>query len=310
MSGEVDTDDLELGEEELELEQEQVESDARRLGWVPEEEFKGRKDHWVDAKTYLERGEQLMPILRQNNKKLQGDLKKSTQQIENLSEQVSNLNVALGKMEKHLTQANKQKVADAKTALKTSIKEAREAGDLDKEFELREQLDEAIAEERRILAEEEADNKKGRQPPKDESTPKISSDVQEFMNDNPWFTSTEPADMKKAKKFSRFAEDLREEGTDLVGREFLDEALRLFNEENGEEETPPPRKTSKVEGNESVRRPPARSGNAGKSFNSLPKDAQQACMQFADDLVGPNKRYKTLDDWKKKYTKDYYENEE
>lgn len=296
--------------DDVDEELEQIEEEARRIGWVPEDKFKGRKDHWVDAKTFLERGEQLMPILRENNKTLQKKLENSTTQISDLSEQVQNLNSALSKMEKHLTQASKQKVTDAKAALKSQIKEARESNDIDTELELRDRLDEAIAEEKRILAEEEEANKREKPAPKLPNQPELSPDIKSWMKDNPWFSSTEPEDMKRAKKFARFSEDLRDEGTDLTGREFLDEALRLFEEENGEEpRKPPARRPSKVEGNESTRRPPNSSGNA-KGFNSLPRDAQQACMSFADDLVGPNKRYKTLDDWKKQYAKDYYEGED
>lgn len=46
------------------------ESDARAMGWSPEEEFKGDKKQWIDAKTFVERGEQMMPILKAQNKAL------------------------------------------------------------------------------------------------------------------------------------------------------------------------------------------------------------------------------------------------
>ena len=47
-----------------------VEQEARTLGWVPAEEFKGDPNRWVDAETFVERGHTVMPILRKNNERL------------------------------------------------------------------------------------------------------------------------------------------------------------------------------------------------------------------------------------------------
>ena len=33
------------------------EADARAMGWSPKAEFKGDKTHWIDAKSFVERGE-------------------------------------------------------------------------------------------------------------------------------------------------------------------------------------------------------------------------------------------------------------
>ena len=47
-----------------------VEQEARLLGWVPQEEFRGNKDNWETAEAFVERGQHLMPIRRQNNVRL------------------------------------------------------------------------------------------------------------------------------------------------------------------------------------------------------------------------------------------------
>lgn len=46
------------------------ETKARRLGWVPKEEFKGDPDRWRPADEFLERGERILPILQRDNEKL------------------------------------------------------------------------------------------------------------------------------------------------------------------------------------------------------------------------------------------------
>ena len=44
--------------------------EAKTLGWVPKDQFRGSADDWVDASTFVERGKQVMPILNHNNERL------------------------------------------------------------------------------------------------------------------------------------------------------------------------------------------------------------------------------------------------
>jgi hypothetical protein len=48
-----------------------VEERARRMGWVPEAEFKGDKSRWVDAQTFVKNGEEALPILRERMRTLE-----------------------------------------------------------------------------------------------------------------------------------------------------------------------------------------------------------------------------------------------
>lgn len=43
---------------------------AKRMGWRPQEEYNGPSGRWVDAKTFVERGETELPILRERFRKL------------------------------------------------------------------------------------------------------------------------------------------------------------------------------------------------------------------------------------------------
>lgn len=51
-----------------------AEINARALGWRPQEEFRGDPEKWVDAQTFIERGEQVMPLLKAQNKKLKREM--------------------------------------------------------------------------------------------------------------------------------------------------------------------------------------------------------------------------------------------
>ena len=44
------------------------------MGWIPPTRYKGDPTRYIDAEAFLERGETVMPILKENNKKLQTEL--------------------------------------------------------------------------------------------------------------------------------------------------------------------------------------------------------------------------------------------
>ncbi len=46
------------------------ELEARRLGWVDKEEFKGDPDKWRPADEFLDRGRRILPIVQANERRL------------------------------------------------------------------------------------------------------------------------------------------------------------------------------------------------------------------------------------------------
>jgi hypothetical protein len=41
------------------------------MGWTPKGQFKGDPEKWVDAETFVKRGEEFLPFLKANNKRLE-----------------------------------------------------------------------------------------------------------------------------------------------------------------------------------------------------------------------------------------------
>jgi len=285
------------GEEiQNEVTPEALEAEAKSMGWVPEDQFKGNKDHWVDAEEFVERGRKVLPILIANNKRQARELLSRDQKIDTLAQQLANATTAIEKLEKHYTEANKRAVQNAKESLRNELKQAREDNDVDAEDRILGKLEEIRDQER----EEAKPPEKKTEAPK---TPEIPEDMKQWYRENSWFGSPKPEDMKKSKAIARIAEDMRDEGNELVGVEFMNEALRIYEEQVGEPTRQP---TQKVE------TPSSRGGGraSSKSFASLPKEAKDACLADAEDLVGPGKRFKTLDDWKTNYAKIYYGDDE
>lgn len=279
---------------------EDIEKEARSMGWVPEAEFKGK--NWVDAEEFVERGRVVMPILLNNNRRLQKELLTRDTKIGTLEQQLQGAQKAIEKLEKHYTETNKRAVEIARAQLKEELKQAREENDVDREMQITDQLAD--------LKQRETEAAKEPVAPTPENKPvqgKYTPDFQEWIDRNPWFGK----DAKTSRRFGIIAEELREEGTELQGPEFLDECVRLYEEEFGpiypeqEEQEPVRRQSSKVEGVSNRRR--ARSN--GHSYADLPAEAKAACNDDADDLVGPGKRYATLKDWQAAYAKIYYAEE-
>ena len=52
----------------------ETEISARAMGWRPQDEFGGDPERWVDADTFVARGEQVMPLLKAQNKKLRQEM--------------------------------------------------------------------------------------------------------------------------------------------------------------------------------------------------------------------------------------------
>lgn len=75
------------------------EKEARASGWVPETEWKGerRPSKFLDAKTFVERGEELTPFIRAENKRLQERLDRQEKDFSKRLERLDKANEATRK---------------------------------------------------------------------------------------------------------------------------------------------------------------------------------------------------------------------
>ena len=74
------------------MSEEEAESQARALGWRPKEEFNGEADKFTDAKTFLDRANTNIPMLRENAKKIEQRNRKLEEQLESVTKQLQALN--------------------------------------------------------------------------------------------------------------------------------------------------------------------------------------------------------------------------
>ncbi len=249
---------------------------AKDQGWVPLEEFRDDESKWVDASTFVKRGDEINPILRKHNKDLQKQLEaanaKATEAIEAAKEfkefQKKNFEKEKSLLERQIEQ------------LKAKKKVAYNEQDGDLVVEIEEAIDE--------LKEEKANLK----PPKETIVAPpaqvIDATLQKWLDKNTWFGQDE----KLTRRVNGLGAALRGEQPNLTGQAFLD-AL----DEEIQETFPDKFKREKpVNAVESSSTRPTRSGK--KTYDDLPADAKAACNRYLKQgLFKTKEEYVAEYDW-------------
>ena len=258
---------------------------AKEMGWVPKEKYKG-PGSWVDADEFVERGEKILPILKHHNETLKKDLLTSQQKIARLEQAVEEGQKAIKAFQKIHDEETEERVRNAEKELKGQIREAKLAGDVNRELELIDALD--TLKEQKAAAERKA--------PVEETKPRQPADepwAQEWFGKHKWFGGQSPEEIDKTAHMQRIGYRLRKSGTTLAGELFMDECLRIMEEERmAEESGESPRKGSKVEGGATQSRSVSK-----RPFDNLPSDVKKYCNEQASERVGKGKRHETLAAW-------------
>jgi hypothetical protein len=272
---------------------EDIEVKAKEMGWSPKEEFRGDPDKWVDAESFVRRGEELMPLLKATTKKqsekiaalearlTQSDrlLKAATESIEALKETTSR--EAL------------EKVRTKRDQLKSALAEARREGDVDAELEIQDKLQETTQ------AIKESEKKPEAKKPDPANDPTQSPEWQSWIKENTWFGH----DKRKTALALGIAQDLRAEGDASEGTAFYNKITEEVNKMLGVRDEPTREAASKVEGSSRG----SAGATSGRSYADLPSEAKAACDRQSQRVVGEGRAFKTIGDWRKHYVQKYFE---
>lgn len=274
------------------------ETQAKQLGWVPKEQFRGDPEKWVDAETFVRRGEEIMPILKHNNSRLQAEVEALRGQLTEAQETIKASTEAIEALREYQTEATQLAVERAKKDLRAQIASAREAGNVEEELELTEQLQEVRNAEKEV---KNAPKVMPKPTAASTGTPTPHPEWVAWQKDNPWFGT----DRRRTALMVAEAEELRADPVNrgLVGRAFFDKAA-----ENVDAILNPRASHSKVEDGQGSATPPA--GRPGKKgYNDLPQEAKDMCERQADKLVGKGRAFKDKAEWQAHYAKEYFATE-
>lgn len=137
------------------------EAEAEVYGWVPKEQFKGDPDKWRPAEEFVRRGEEILPIVRKQNEKLQAKLSELEETNKNMS-----------RMFEKTIERERQKAAQEIANLKAEKREAISQGDAVRVEQIDAQID--------TLKEET-------QPDAAPSARTIDELTRDFAKVNPWY---------------------------------------------------------------------------------------------------------------------------
>jgi hypothetical protein len=268
----------------------EVQAKAEKLGWIPPTRFKGDPERFVDAEAYIERGETVLPIVKEHNKRLEKQVADLTAANATTAAALKAAQDAIDQIEERHSVDTQKAVEQARKDLKAQLAQASEAGDHEAVAEITDQMTQLNTAEKKAGPVE----KKAEEPPAFKPT----AELREWNEENPWF-GTNP---RKTALALAIAQELREGGESSTGRAFFEKVAAEVEKELGGKAAEP--RGDKVEG--------ARNGSENethargkKSFASLPSDAKAACDADYKDRI--KTKYKTIGEWRNRYAEIYFQ---
>lgn len=275
---------LDLGQDEPEstphagTPNEELEQRARESGWVPKEEYRGAKP-WVPAKNWVDRSEQILPIMKAQNAGLKADLERERASRQALEAQVRLQSAAVKALENAQQEGAKLSYEEARLDLKAQIAEASREGEHERVADL---VDKLTSLKPPVVAKESIVTS-------DERTPAgLTPEFQTWQTQNSWYGS----DARKTGLANGIGIELAQKG--LRGADFYRELDKELAKE-----LRPARSTTRVSGNGDGSRTVSSGG--AKSYHDLTAEEKTACDSFAAQVVGPRKKFKTVDAWRAAY---------
>lgn len=271
------------------------EAQAREIGWVPQADWKGPAENWVDAREFVERGRTYIPFLKRTTEQQAQELETLRAQQRQTDAALKAAQATIDALEETTTELTETVRTDTLADLKVALKGAREAGDIDSEIEILGKIREAQAPvEKKPAATTE--RPAGTQP-NGNADPAFAA----WGAANPWFGSDE---VRTATAMG-VASALRKQGNKDAGRPFWDAVTRETNKRLGITDNANRERPSSVEGDGGGSRETGGGGGNGKTYADLPPEAKAACERQIPRLVGPGKKHKDAASWRAAYLAKY-----
>lgn len=193
---------------------------ASEIGWAPKEKFRGDPEKWRDAKTFYEKGELVLPIVKQQRDEFKSKFEKTDKELADMKK-------AMGDFQKFTEEAAERKYKDQVAELRAAKAAAVEAGD-------------KVAYQRADDALEEVKEAKP-QPVKTETPKTGDPEFESWVKDNDWYVK----DASKRRLANAIGLDLTQENPNLKGSALFkavnEEMDRIEKERSGTERAGPQR---------------------------------------------------------------------
>ena len=256
-------------EPEEDDDQTEIEARARRLGWVPESEWRGKKDGWRPASEFLERGLANRGIADENLRRLE---ERHQAEIKELNTKLTESGEVLLAINERFKRADEAAYQRARHAIEAEMEAAVDEGDKDKYREAKGKLDAFTAPpEKTVTAEQQRTEQ-----------PRPHPAVKAWVDKNDWFN----ADRTLNSVATVIHGELLNTHPHLSLTQNLEEVTKQIKErfpdrfENERRRQP-----------SSVRTPSGDrgSGRKGRVYADLPAEAKAACDKFVRQIPGYTK---------------------
>lgn len=269
-------------------------AEARKLGWVPKEEFRGTAGkEYVDAKTFLDKGRAILPHVQRHNDILKEELAATRRLAEETAEALKGANAAIDALQESHDADVKAQVEAAKEELTAQLAAANEAGDHRGAADITRKMVELNK------AEDSADAG-GKAKPTEKTPPNqvtMHPEVRAWIDSNQEFL----ADPDHTALMNSITLRMRSKGDTRVGKAFMDDARQQVETRlNGGQRR---QDDGRVEGGNGGG---ARNDTDGKTFADLPADVKATCDRLGAKVIGPGRAHKDQASWRKSYVSQYF----
>ena len=262
-------------------EHKEVESDARAQGWVSKDEYRGRDGDWVDAETFVQRGREILPIVRKNNERLLKELKEARA----IAEEARTAAKEFQKFQKEQFERKAVELEREVASLKALKREAISQGDGDRVGEIEDQID-SIKDD---IAVAKAESKR---PEPVQQTQEVDPSFQNWIDNNQWFG----VETKLSEVANGLGRAIQKDNPSLTGKAFFDkldaELAETYPTRFGKKQKPNPMDAgTPTSGGRTQSR-------SKKSYENLPAEAKAACDRFLKQgLIKSKDDYVAEYDW-------------
>lgn len=159
-----------------------IEAEARRSGWVPKNQFRGRPADWVDAAEYVRKGTEILPIVQRRLRDQETENRRIQSELSELRHKTDEQTATIQELLTIARGAEQRGRQNAIRELEARQREAATTGDVATFDETKSALDELRAAPAPV-------------PPAPKPAPArtpapgaVAPEVAQFVEDNPWFT--------------------------------------------------------------------------------------------------------------------------
>lgn len=270
-------------------------AEAKALGWVDKDQWRGKPEDHLDAKSFLDKGRHLLPVMQENSRRLREQMKTLEAQVSSQQQALAAATATIKTLEESHDEDVKAQVAAARAALKDELATASEQGDHKAVADLTDKLAQlGKAEDKAEVREEKNRRASDRaEPGTREITGPYAAEVKQWFADHPIYTK----DLRRQALANAVTVELRQAGNTKMGAAFCDEVAAEVEKVLGGE--------AGVNRVSSSRSSESRA-SGGKTYADLPADVKAICDRQGAKVIGPNRAHKDQASWRASYVRQYF----